>query len=166
VDDLSKLMEGLQGAGVSGDPAAAIGGLANGVMASGGLDALMGQLKAGGLGEAADSWVGTGPNQPVDPWKLGEALGPEMVDKMAKGSGLDVGALLPVLAAALPQVINLLTPDGKVPQGGLNNAASASGGDIGSLLGGLLGGGAGSGGAGGPDLGALLGGLSSGETPG
>ncbi len=67
------------------------------------------------------SWVSTGPNKPVDPNALGAALGPDKVQQMAGQSGLDVGALLPVLAAALPTVIDAITPDGQVPKG---NAAA------------------------------------------
>ena len=162
MDDLSKLMGGLEGAGVSGDPAQSIGGLAEAVREGGGLDDLMAKLKAGGLGDAADSWVGTGPNQAVDPQALGAALGPDTVNQLSAGSGLDIAALLPMLAAFLPQIIDMLTPDGTVPAGGLNGAASTVPGDIGGMLGGMLGG---AGGVGGADLGDLLGGLLGGSKP-
>ena len=50
-----------------------------------------------------------------------------------------VETLLPLLAALLPMIIDQLTPDGQVPQGGpADNQA-----DIGDLLGGILGGGLG-----------------------
>ena len=89
MDDLSKLLGGLEGAGVPGDPATSIGGLAEAVRDNGGLDALLGKLQAGGLGDAADSWVGTGSNQPVDPLALGAALGPDTVQKLSAGSGIE-----------------------------------------------------------------------------
>lgn len=162
MDDLSKLLGGLEGAGVPEGSAQSIGGLANAVRDSGGLDDLMDKLKAGGLGDAADSWVSTGSNQPVDPQALGAALGPDTVSKLSAGSGLDIATLLPMLAAFLPQIIDMLTPDGAVPSGGLNGAASAVPGDIGGMLGGLLGG---AGGAGGADLGGMLGGLLGGDKP-
>ena len=144
------------------DSAQSVGGLAEAVRESGGLDELLGKLQAGGLGDAADSWVGTGPNQPVDPQALGAALGPDTVNQLSAGSGLDIATLLPMLAAFLPQIIDMLTPDGTVPAGGLNGAASAVPGDIGGMLGGLLGG---SGAAGGTDLGSVLGGLLGGDKP-
>jgi uncharacterized protein YidB (DUF937 family) len=135
-----------------GDLAGAIGSLLGG---EGGLDKLIGQLGAAGLGDAANSWVSTGPNQQVDPQRLGNALGPQEVQTLSQKSGLDVGALLPILAAALPSIIDAVTPDGKVPQGD-----ATSGLDIGGMLQGL-GEAAGSG----PDsplgsLGSLLGGKS------
>ena len=78
------------------------------------------------------SWVSTGQNQQVDPNQLGAALGPDTVNQLAGKSGLDVGALLPILAAALPTVIDAITPDGQVPQGD-----AAKGLDVGGVLEGL-----------------------------
>ncbi len=160
MDDLSQLIGGLEDAGVPGAEADSIGGLAAAVRADGGLDALLAKLQAGGLGDAASSWVGPGANQAVDPQRLGEALGPDTVDRLSAGSGMSIAQLLPLLAAFLPQIIDMLTPDGTIPAGGLNGAAAGAPGDIGGLLGGLLGG---SSGSGAPDLGGLLGGLMGGS---
>src|SRR5215831_2753042 len=41
-----------------------------------GLGGLLKKLEQGGLGNAANSWVGSGQNQPVSPGQLGSALGP------------------------------------------------------------------------------------------
>jgi uncharacterized protein YidB (DUF937 family) len=172
MDDLSKLSEGLGsgGTGAVPDPAA-IGGLASAVQESGGLDGLLGKLRDAGLGDEVDSWVSDGENRPIDPQRLGEALGPDTVQRMSAGSGIDIMSLLPMLAAFLPQIISMLTPGGRTPEGGLDNAAGSGGlGDLGGLLGGLLGGGAGALGgsgatgttgtsAGGAGLDDLLGGL-------
>ena len=152
MDDLSNLMGQLGGSGQ--DPAAALGGIAQAVQAEGGLDGLVAQLRAGGLGDAVDSWVSTGTNQSVDPARLGDALGPDTVARLSSGSGVDIGSLLPMLAAFLPQIIDMLTPDGTAPAGGLNGSGMP---DLGSILGGALGGTGGAGGAGGLD--DLLGGL-------
>ncbi len=79
------------------------------------------------------------------------ALGPETVQRLSNGSGLDIQALLPLLAAFLPQLINMLTPNGRTPDGGLDSALGSGGlGDLGGLLGGLMGGT-----AGGPGTGTL-----------
>lgn len=156
MDDLTKLVSDLGGAvGTSGgaDPAAALSGLQHAVQQEGGLDGLMSQLRAGGLGSQVDSWVSGGPNQPVAPDQVAAALGPDTVQRLSAGSGLDIGQLLPLLAGFLPQVVNMLTPNGTVPSGGLNQAGAP---DLGSLLQGL-------GGSGGLDdviggLGGMLGG--------
>ena len=98
---------------------AALAGLQQAVQQEGGIDALLGKLKDGGLGQQVDSWVGTGGNQPVDPAALGQALGPDTVQRLSSGSGIDIGQLLPLLATFLPQIIDMLTPNGTVPAGGL-----------------------------------------------
>jgi uncharacterized protein YidB (DUF937 family) len=154
MDDLSKLMSGLGGGGAGGasgaDPAAALSGLSSAVADEGGLDSLVGKLRDAGMGDQVDSWIGGGPNQQIDPQALGAALGDDEMQRLSAKSGLDIGALLPLLAAFLPQIINMLTPDGSVPDGGLNGAAQGGGlGDLGGMLGGLLGGAGGAGGVGG-----------------
>jgi uncharacterized protein YidB (DUF937 family) len=138
MDDLTKLVSDLGGAvATSGgtDPAAALTGLQQAVQGEGGLDGLTSQLRAGGLGSQVDSWVSGGPNQPVDADQVAKALGPDTVKRLSAGSGLDIGQLLPMLAGFLPQIVNMLTPNGIVPSGGLNQGAGAP--DLGSLLNGL-----------------------------
>jgi uncharacterized protein YidB (DUF937 family) len=157
MDDLSKLSSSL-----GSDPAAALNGLAGAVRDEGGLDAMVGKLNDAGMGDAVNTWVGGGPNQPVDPQALGAALGDEQVQRLSSKSGIDAAALLPLLAAFLPQIINMLTPKGQVPDGGLDQAAQQQMPDLSGMLGGLLGaaGGGQAGGAGGLGdvLGSLLGG--------
>ena len=165
MDDISKLSTSLGGAGdpAGADPAA-LAGLTGAIQQTGGLDGLVGKLREGGLEHEVDSWVSTGANEPIDPQRLGEALGPDTVQQLSAGSGIDIGTLLPMLAMFLPQIIDMLTPDGKVPDGGLDGAI-ANGGlpDLGGMLGGLIGGGGAAGSAGGLDdilggLGGMLGG--------
>lgn len=135
MDDLGRMMGGLRGA--TGDPAAAVRSATTAIDAAGGIDAVLGRLRAGGLGGQVDSWISPEPNHPVDPDQLGAALGPDTVQRMAASAGIDVAALLPMLAGLLPQLVDMLTPGGAVPEGGV-----AAGGmpDLGGLLGGLLGG--------------------------
>jgi uncharacterized protein YidB (DUF937 family) len=129
MDDIGKMLGGAGASGGVGDIAGAIGGLVGG---EGGLQGLVNQLDSAGLGDAVSSWVSTGQNAQVDPNQLGAALGPDTVNQLAGKSGLDVGALLPILAAALPTVIDAITPDGQVPQGD-----AAKGLDVGGVLEGL-----------------------------
>ena len=128
MDDLGKMLGGLTGGG-GGDIVGAIGGLVGG---EGGLSGLIETLGKGGLDDVAKSWVSTGGNKSVDPAHLGAALGDDKVNELVQKSGLPVGALLPLLASALPAIIDALTPDGQVPQGD-----AAKGFDIGGLLQGL-----------------------------
>ncbi len=161
MDDLGSLLSSVSGEPGGSVDVSKIQGLAGAVQDEGGLDALIGKLQGSGLGGQVDSWVGGGPNEPVDPQQLGAALGDDEVQRLSAKSGIDIGALLPLLAAFLPQIINMLTPQGKVPDGGLNGAADGGMSDLGGLLGGLVGGAGGAaGGAGGTaGLDDLLGGL-------
>jgi len=80
-----------------------------------GLNDLIGRLSQGGLGQHVNSWVGPGENQPVQPGQLGSALGQNTLDELAARTGMSREQLLNQLALVLPQIINHLTPQGRVP---------------------------------------------------
>ncbi len=80
-----------------------------------GLSNILGKLNSAGHGEVANSWVGNGPNQPIQPGSLGNALGQDTLDQLAAKTGLSKEQLLAGLSAVLPQLINKLTPNGRLP---------------------------------------------------
>ena len=82
---------------------------------AGGLSDLIGKLTAGGAAPQVNSWVGTGANQPIQPGQLGSALGDQTINDLAAKAGLSRDELLKQLATVLPQLINHLTPNGRVP---------------------------------------------------
>ena len=82
----------------------------------GGLGGLLDKLKDAGHGNVADSWVGTGQNQPINANDLGTAIGPQVIREIAQRTGLDEQELLKQLSAALPGIVDKLTPNGQVPQ--------------------------------------------------
>ena len=90
------------------------GGAAGSVL-SGGLGDLLKQFQQGGQGETANSWVGTGPNKPISPGDLASALGADQINALSSQSGLSRDELLNGLSQYLPQVIDHLTPDGRLP---------------------------------------------------
>ncbi|RTM02043.1 MAG: DUF937 domain-containing protein [Hyphomicrobiales bacterium] len=94
----------------AGTDASADGGLL------GGLGGLLGKLKDAGHGNVADSWVGTGQNQPINPGDLGSALGPAVIREIAQRTGMNEQELLQQLSQALPGIVDKLTPNGQVPQ--------------------------------------------------
>jgi uncharacterized protein YidB (DUF937 family) len=125
-------------------------GLVGALLASsGGLQGLLAKLQSGGLGDAVQSWIGTGANQPVSGEQLGGALGPDLMGMIASQMGGSQAQASGTLAELLPGLIDQLTPKGQLPD---ENALSGLGG-----LGALLGGGQGGGNA--PDLMGMLGGL-------
>jgi uncharacterized protein YidB (DUF937 family) len=114
---------GLPGGGMGGGLGdmlkGGLGGLlaggAAGSILSGGLGDLLGQLQQKGLGDQADSWVSNGPNKQVSPGDLASALGADEIDQLSSQSGLSRDDLLQGLSQYLPDVVNHLTPDGRLP---------------------------------------------------
>ncbi|WP_234684799.1 YidB family protein [Bradyrhizobium monzae] len=90
------------------------GGAAGSVL-SGGLGDLLNQLQQGGHGEAANTWVGKGENKAISPGDLANALGADQIQSLSAQSGLSRDELLSGLSQYLPQVIDHLTPDGRLP---------------------------------------------------
>ena len=92
-----------------------LAGGAAGSVISGGLGDLLKQFQQNGQSEAANSWVSPGPNKPISPNDLAKALGADQIDSLASQSGLSRDELLSGLSQHLPDVINHLTPDGRLP---------------------------------------------------
>jgi uncharacterized protein YidB (DUF937 family) len=114
---------GMPGGGMGGDLGdllkGGLGGLlaggAAGSILSGGLGDLLNQFQQKGLGDQANSWVSNGPNKPVAPGDLANALGADQIDALSAQSGLPRDELLRGLSQYLPDAINHLTPDGRLP---------------------------------------------------
>ncbi len=81
----------------------------------GGLGGLPSKLQKGGLGSVANSWIGSGQNQPVSPGRLGSALGPDIIKTLAQRSGLSEEDLTRQLSQVLPGLVDKLTPNGRLP---------------------------------------------------
>jgi uncharacterized protein YidB (DUF937 family) len=81
----------------------------------GGLSDLIGKLTAGGAAPQVNSWIGPGQNQPIQPGQLGGALGQNVLNELSQKTGMSQQELLNQLATALPQLINHLTPNGRMP---------------------------------------------------
>ncbi|UWU93057.1 YidB family protein [Bradyrhizobium sp. CB1015] len=92
-----------------------LAGGAAGTVLSGGLGDLLNQLQQGGHGDAANSWVGKGENKPIAPGDLASALGADQIESLSAQSGLSREELLNGLSQYLPQVVDHLTPDGRLP---------------------------------------------------
>jgi uncharacterized protein YidB (DUF937 family) len=92
-----------------------LGGAAAGSVISGGLGDLLKQFQQNGQGDTADSWVSPGPNKQISPGDLGKALGVDQINTLSSQTGLSREELLAGLSQHLPDVINHLTPDGRLP---------------------------------------------------
>ena len=102
----------LGGAGQSaGDPGGALSGGALG----GGLKDLLDRFRQSGQEDTAQSWVSKGPNKPIAPNELEQTLGEERIQWLMEQTGLPRDQLLSGLSKELPDAIDKLTPEGRVP---------------------------------------------------
>ena len=92
-----------------------LGGGAAGSALSGGLNDLLKQLQQNGQGDVANSWVGTGPNKAIAPKDLASALGADRINALMAYSGMSREDMLSGLSKHLPNVVDKLTPEGRLP---------------------------------------------------
>jgi uncharacterized protein YidB (DUF937 family) len=92
-----------------------LSGAAAGTVLSGGLGNLIKDLQNAGQGQAARSWVTTGPNQQIAPNDLAVALGADTVEALSKQTGMTRDDLLAGLSQHLPGIVDQLTPQGRLP---------------------------------------------------
>ena len=83
---------------------------------NGGVQGVVDQFQKNGLGATVQSWVGTGPNQPISPGDVHRVFGPDLLQQLSQKSGFSVEDVAQKLAQVLPQAVDKMTPDGKVPQ--------------------------------------------------
>jgi uncharacterized protein YidB (DUF937 family) len=104
---LGDILGGILAGGAAG------GGLGN--VLNGGLGDILKQLQENGQGDAADSWIGHGQNKQIDPRDLEAALGRDKMKSLAEQAGMSDIQFMHGLAQGLPQVIDRMTPDGRLP---------------------------------------------------
>ena len=105
---------GAQG-GVLGNLGGLLGGASAGSVLSGGLRDLVERFKQNGQAQAADSWVKTGPNQPIGSDQLEQAIGPDVLGTLSERTGLSREELLSRLTRELPAAVDKFTPEGRLP---------------------------------------------------
>jgi len=76
---------------------------------------VLGLLVAGGVAPQVNSWVGHGANESVQPGQLGSALGQNVLAELSQRTGMSQQELLSQLSTVLPQIINHMTPNGRMP---------------------------------------------------
>ena len=102
---------------LQGGLAGGLGGLLAGGALSNGLNDLLRQFDQAGHGQAAQSWVGRGRNQQLLDSDIENVLGSDTVNSLAEQAGLSRVELLSGLREHLPEMVNRLTPDGRLPTG-------------------------------------------------
>lgn len=110
------ILGSLFGALMGGGGAQAAGGAGNNP-----LGGLMEMLTKSGLADQAQSWVGTGENQPVSGAQIAEALPDDALAKAAEQAGVTPEVAADQIAQALPQAVDKLSPAGSLPSGSLED---------------------------------------------
>jgi len=80
-----------------------------------GLGGLLEQFQKKGFGDTVDSWVKTGTNKDISSGQVKDALGGDMVDELARRTGLSRDQVLNELARMLPSAVDRMTPGGRLP---------------------------------------------------
>lgn len=109
---------------------------------AGGMEGLRDRFREAGLEETFMSWIAVGANRPILADQLKAVLGADALQSLSSKVGMDAGMILPTLGQFLPQIIDKLTPNGRIeesiPSGEQLRAALSS--VIESSLGGFFGG--------------------------
>lgn len=115
-----RLIEDVAGRfGLSADKARQLMGMLTGLIfnQSGGFTGFLDRFRQKGLGNVVQSWVGGGPNEPITPTQVEDALGPSTIGDMASKLGIGTTAVSGALSGLLPNVVNELTEGGQIPTG-------------------------------------------------
>jgi uncharacterized protein YidB (DUF937 family) len=107
------LLDGLLGGIVGAEVTNLVSGF---IEHHGGVQGLVSQFEQQGMGNVVQSWIGTGPNQPISAEQLQKVIGSDAVTQLAAKFGINPQDLLQKVAQALPQAVDKLTPDGVVPK--------------------------------------------------
>lgn len=83
--------------------------------AMGGLSELFDRFSAPHQRAKVDSWVQRGPNAPLAPSELEEALDEDTISELVAKTGLSRDELLTRLSSSLPEAVDQVTPDGQFP---------------------------------------------------
>ncbi|GAA3068197.1 YidB family protein [Pseudonocardia yunnanensis] len=117
-EGLSGMLSGLLGGKGGALIKSALQMFQEGAAKQGGLAGLLDQFMNAGLGEKADSWVGTGKNEAISGDEVEQALGSDKVDELAQKAGVFHDEAKEGMAEALPKVVDKVTPQGELPDTG------------------------------------------------
>lgn len=121
MDQLGQAVGGMLGGSSSQNPLMqALTGLLGQNSSVGGLVGLVQTFQKNGLGDIVNSWVGTGKNLPVTPQQIQQGLGGDLLSQLATKAGISTEAAGTQLAGLLPDLVDKLTPTGKIEAGGLD----------------------------------------------
>jgi uncharacterized protein YidB (DUF937 family) len=86
---------------------------------TGGLRGLTGSFQKQGMEDIINSWIGTGKNMPISPDQILKALGNDRLRGYSDRAGIPQDEISGDLASLLPEIIDKLTPQGRIPDSSL-----------------------------------------------
>jgi uncharacterized protein YidB (DUF937 family) len=92
-----------------------LGGAGAGTVLNGGLGQVLQDLQRSGKGGTAQSWIGRGENEQIAPDDLANALGADTISTLTQQTGMSRDDLLQGLSQNLPEFVDQLTPEGRLP---------------------------------------------------
>lgn len=92
-----------------------LGGVLGGGSLGAGLKDLLDRFRQNGQDDKVQSWVSTGANKSIAPNEIEQSLGEERIQWLVEQTGMPREQLLDGLSGELPQAIDKLTPDGRLP---------------------------------------------------
>jgi uncharacterized protein YidB (DUF937 family) len=84
---------------------------------NGGIEGLLAKFQQAGMGQQAQSWIGTGQNMPISADALSQIFGHGQLGQMAQQMGISPEEAAGGLSQALPHVVDQMTPGGEIPDG-------------------------------------------------
>jgi uncharacterized protein YidB (DUF937 family) len=76
---------------------------------------ILDRFRGAGAGSKVDSWVGTGPNQPIESNDVEAAIDEDTLTSLSMQTGLSREELISRIIRDLPEAVNKMTPNGELP---------------------------------------------------
>ena len=88
--------------------------ISNGVSGTA-LSDILDRFRGVGAGAEVDTWVGAGPNEPIQPSDVEAAIDEGTLTSLSMQTGLSREELIRRITRDLPEAVNNLTPNGELP---------------------------------------------------
>ncbi len=120
---MSGIMGSLEGLMQGGGTAGGAGNLlSEAFQSAGGVSGIVSKFQQAGMGDKAQSWVGSGGNMSLAAEEVTKVFPPQQIESWAAQHGIPAGAAAGVLAHLLPHAVDSQTPNGQMGgQGGMQS---------------------------------------------
>jgi uncharacterized protein YidB (DUF937 family) len=95
----------------------ALDGALGGLLSGGGLDKVLDGFEQSGMGDKVESWIGTGANEALSSDQVKRVLANDQIAAVADKLGVTPDQASDAIAEALPELVDKVSPDGKLPGG-------------------------------------------------